>query len=32
MAKEKHFLKIEVHTLPNGYSLDVDMYWLHVLQ
>jgi cysteinyl-tRNA synthetase len=24
MAKEKHFLKIEVHTLPNGYSLDVD--------
>ena len=24
MTKEKHFLKIEVHTLPNGYSLDVD--------
>ena len=24
MAKEKHFMKIEVHTLPNGYSLDVD--------
>ena len=24
MAKEKHLLKIEVHTLPNGYSLDVD--------
>lgn len=24
MAKEKHFLKIEVRTLPNGYSLDVD--------
>ena len=24
MAKKKHFLKIEVHTLPNGYSLDVD--------
>ena len=24
MAKEKHLLKIDVHTLPNGYSLDVD--------
>lgn len=24
MAKEKHLLKIEVRTLPNGYSLDVD--------